>query len=71
MTPSASPLHAPPPEIPCAVCGSPEVGIDEVCERGLWRLGECRRRHHRWTEGPFERGPLRVALAARSESAAA
>ena len=58
-------------EIGCAVCGSPDVFIDEVYERGLWRLGECTRCRHRWTEGPFGRGPLQVVRRARSESAAA
>jgi len=55
----------------CAVCGSSDVAIDEVFERGLWRLGECRRCHHRWTEGPFGPRPLALARSAGSETAAA
>lgn len=38
---------------PCAVCGSEDLATDEVFERGLWHLGECRRCHHRWTVGPL------------------
>jgi hypothetical protein len=53
------------------VCGSSDVAIDEVFERGLWRLGECRRCHHRWTEGPFGPRPLALARSAGSETAAA
>jgi hypothetical protein len=64
-------IHERVPEIACAVCGSPDVGIDEVFERGLWRLGECRRCCHRWTEGPLGRGAPRSARAIQSESVAA
>jgi hypothetical protein len=71
MAPNASPSPATSAQIGCAVCGSPDVCIDEVYERGLWRLGECTRCRHRWTEGPFGRGPLRVVRPAHSESAAA
>jgi len=38
---------------PCGVCGGSDVAIDEVFERGLWLLHECRRCQHRWTEGPL------------------
>ncbi|MDJ0870024.1 MAG: hypothetical protein QNK03_28295, partial [Myxococcota bacterium] len=52
----------------CAVCGSREIEADEVTERGVLRLSECRRCLHRWTEsvapareaGPLAAGP-RVA----------
>ena len=55
----------------CAVCDSTDLGIDEVFERGLWRLGECRRCHHRWTEGPQAPPPVAAARRVRSQSAAA
>ena len=71
MAPNASPSHSTHAEIGCAFCGSRDVCTDEVYERGLWRLSECTRCHHRWTEGPIGGGPLRVVRPARSESAAA
>ena len=71
MVSMAFEIHERVAEIACVVCGSPDVGIDEVFERGLWRLGECRRCRHRWTEGPFGRAPLRSARAIPSESVAA
>jgi len=55
----------------CAVCGSAELRIDEVFERGLWRLGECRRCRHRWTEGPLGPPPVAAARRVCSQSAAA
>ena len=58
----------------CAVCGSTDVAIDEVFERGLWLLSECRRCAHQWTEGPFggPRGPVaRRQPSAPQEHAAA
>lgn len=33
----------------CLVCGSSEVLTDEVIDRGLVLLAECRRCRHRWT----------------------
>ncbi|RIK99927.1 MAG: hypothetical protein DCC71_19735 [Proteobacteria bacterium] len=44
----------------CGVCGSHEIAVDEVYERGLWRLSTCRRCENLWTEGPFAgpRGPV-------------
>jgi hypothetical protein len=41
------------PSAPCGVCGCVEIRTDEVFDRGLWRLAECRRCQSRWTEGPF------------------
>jgi hypothetical protein len=35
------------------VCGSDQVAVDEVWERGLWLLSQCRRCGDRWTEGPL------------------
>jgi len=55
----------------CAVCGSAEIAVDEVREaRGLWRLSECRRCAHQWTDGPFggPRGPVARVLALPTES---
>ena len=57
----------------CTVCGSDQVAVDEVYERGLWRLSECRRCEHQWTDGPFggPRGPVARVLALPSEAHAA
>jgi hypothetical protein len=58
----------------CPVCGSAELGTDEVVDRGLVRLAECQRCEHRWTArepAALARGPLRVALAAGEDAAAA
>ena len=54
----------------CAVCGSVEVAVDEVWERGLWRLSECRRCENQWTDGPFggPRGPVARVVPARRTS---
>lgn len=35
--------------VSCLVCGSSEVRTDEVIDRGVVLLGECRRCDHRWT----------------------
>jgi hypothetical protein len=53
----------------CSVCGGTDVALDEVFERGLWLLAECRRCEHQWTEGPVggPRGPVARALAAVAE----
>ena len=37
----------------CSVCGGADVAVDEVFERGLWLLAECRRCENQWTEGPL------------------
>ncbi|HTY18325.1 MAG TPA: hypothetical protein VMH82_11410 [Myxococcota bacterium] len=55
----------------CGICGSLDVAIDEVIDRGLWRLGECRRCRDRWTEGPLVAAPARAARAGTPESVAA
>jgi hypothetical protein len=55
----------------CTVCGSAEIAVDEVRERrGLWRLSECRRCAHQWTDGPFggPRGPVARVLTLPLES---
>ena len=54
----------------CAVCGSDQVAVDEVYERGLWRLSECRRCENQWTDGPFggPRGPVARVVAVPRES---
>jgi hypothetical protein len=41
----------------CSVCGGTDVAVDEVLERGLWLLAECRRCENQWTEGPTG-GPI-------------
>jgi hypothetical protein len=53
----------------CSVCGGADVAVDEVIERGLWLLAECRRCENRWTEGPLggPRGPIARALAVTAE----
>jgi hypothetical protein len=53
-------LQAPAPLACCGVCGSDQIAVDEVWERGLLRLSECRRCENVWTEGPFggPRGPV-------------
>jgi len=58
---------------PCSVCGGSDVAIDEVFERGLWLLSECRRCEHQWTEGPLgsPRGAVVRAVAAASDPQAA
>jgi hypothetical protein len=58
---------------PCGVCGGSDVAIDEVFERGLWLLSECRRCQHQWTEGPLgsPRGPVVRAVAAATDPQAA
>jgi uncharacterized Zn finger protein len=59
----------------CPVCGSAELGTDEVVDRGLLRLAECRRCEHRWTGRELAvpgRAPVRVLAASRpGEEAAA
>ena len=75
----ASTLRSPQLAVPvaltcCGVCGSDEIAVDEVWERGLLRLSECRRCENVWTEGPFvgPRGPVaraRVRRSARREAA--
>jgi len=58
---------------PCGVCGASDVAIDEVFERGLWLLSECRRCEHQWTKGPLgsPRGPIVRAVAAVPDQQAA
>jgi len=58
---------------PCGVCGGSEVAIDEVFERGLWLLHECRRCQHQWTDGPLgsPRGPVARAIAIPTDQQAA
>ncbi|MBS1107057.1 MAG: hypothetical protein H6Q91_2559 [Deltaproteobacteria bacterium] len=58
---------------PCGVCGGSDVAIDEVFERGLWLLHECRRCQNQWTEGPLgsPRGPVARAIAMAAEQQAA
>jgi len=53
----------------CSVCGGADVAVDEVFERGLWLLAECRRCENQWTEGPLggPRGPVARALAVAAE----
>jgi len=53
----------------CAACGSDQIATDEVWERGLLLLAECRRCANQWTEGPFggPRGPVARVLAVRRE----
>jgi hypothetical protein len=66
----AQALHVPVPQS-CTVCGSAEISVDEVHERrGHWRLSECRRCAHQWTEGPFggPRGPVARVAAPPQES---
>ena len=46
----------------CRVCGSAEVRTDEVVDRGLVLLGECRRCEHRWTQTTPDAWPRRVAV---------
>jgi hypothetical protein len=52
------------------VCGSDQIAVDEVWERGLWQLSECRRCEHQWTDGPFggPRGPVARVVAATPEA---
>jgi hypothetical protein len=45
----------------CRVCGSAEVRTDEVVDRGLVLLAECRRCEHRWTDERSAGGVRRVA----------
>jgi len=50
----------------CRVCGSVEVRTDEVVDRGLVLLAECRRCEHRCTDAsPRERPPLVTARVVR------
>jgi hypothetical protein len=53
----------------CSVCGGADVAVDEVFERGLWLLAECRRCENQWTEGPQDgpRGPIARARAVPAE----
>jgi uncharacterized Zn finger protein len=46
----------------CRVCGSAEIRTDEVVDRGLVLLAECRRCEHRWTDGRSASGGRRVAI---------
>jgi hypothetical protein len=57
----------------CSVCGGADVAVDEVFERGLWLLAECRRCENQWTEGPLggPRGPIARAVAVPAEEQAA
>ena len=58
---------------PCGVCGGSDVESDEVFERGLWLLHECRRCQHQWTDGPLgsPRGPVARAIAIPADQQAA
>jgi hypothetical protein len=55
MTGRLAPIFADPRALraSCAVCGSEDLAMDEVLERGRWLLGECGRCRHRWTVGPL------------------
>jgi hypothetical protein len=55
----------------CRVCGSAEVRTDEVVDRGLVLLAECRRCEHRWTDAAPGGSPRRVASRAAREVAPA
>ena len=55
---------------PCAVCGCARIRTDEVLDQGLWRLAECGRCQHRWTEGPYA-APSLAPARGRPEVAAA
>jgi uncharacterized Zn finger protein len=46
----------------CRVCGSAEVRTDEVVDRGLVLLAECRRCEHRWTDAPSQGSARRVSM---------
>jgi hypothetical protein len=61
----------------CLLCGSSEVHTDEVVDRGVVLLAQCRRCDRRWT-GPAEAAPLperarapRVRYATREVAGAA
>ena len=50
LLPPASPSALRVAPLPtCAVCGSPDLDTDEVCDDGVLLLGACRRCDHRWT----------------------
>jgi len=56
----------------CRVCGSVEVRTDDVVDRGLVLLAECRRCENRWTEASPGEAPRRaVARVVREVAPAA
>ena len=56
----------------CRVCGSVEIRTDEVIDRGLVLLAECRRCEHRWTgAAPAETPRRAVARGVREVAPAA
>jgi hypothetical protein len=56
----------------CPVCGSAELGTDEVLDRGWLRLSECRRCEHRWTaREPADSARARTRAEPAGEAAAA
>jgi transcription elongation factor Elf1 len=48
----------------CLVCGSSEVHTEEVVDRGVILLAQCRRCDRRWT-GPAEAAPMPERMRAR------
>ncbi len=57
----------------CSVCASESVATDEVIDRDVLRLAECRRCQHRWTESirPLPVTPLVAPARGPAEAAAA
>ena len=55
----------------CRVCGSSEVRTDEVVDRGLVWLAECRRCEHRTTDASALRSPAPVVARVAGEVAPA
>jgi len=57
----------------CSVCASENIATDEVLDRDVLRLAECRRCQHRWTESirPCPVTPLVASARGSSEAAAA
>jgi hypothetical protein len=53
----------------CAVCGSPELRLDEVVDRVAWRIGECGRCGHRFLERAFLRGGVARAASPSADAA--
>ena len=52
----------------CLVCGSGEVGTDEVIDRGLVFLAECPRCEHRWTQARALSGSVRPVARGRLDA---
>lgn len=68
---SLVPAEVSPDRATCRVCRGRDVSVDQVVEWGLWRLAQCRRCDHRWTERAAEPFAPRLRRPGRHDRGAA